>query len=97
MRRRWFGSHWGDSLLLMGNHVATPVGASCVKCATPIGIADQGWFVGGESVEDVDVEAHLMWGPIHLHCGRALADTQQMRNGVHKLPASGATEETSGR
>jgi hypothetical protein len=56
----------------MGNHVATPIGQSCVKCGTGIALTDQGWFVGGESVEDVDVEAHLMWGPLHLQCGQRL-------------------------
>lgn len=72
MRRRWFGSHWGDSKLLMGNHITTPIGHACVKCGQPIVTNDQGWFVGGESVEDVDVEAHLMWGPLHLQCGQQL-------------------------
>ena len=64
MRRRWFGSHWGEPDLLMGNHIATPVGQACVKCGKPVETSDQGWLLGSGSD---DVEAHLS-GPLHLEC-----------------------------
>ena len=64
MRQFWFGAGWDDLSLIMGNHVATPVGERCLKCGRPIEADDQGLLIGMAA----EVEAHIAPGPLHLSC-----------------------------
>ena len=72
MRRlRWFGSGWDHPDLLMGNHVATPLGELCGRCGRPIEAGDQGVVTPCDP--HADVQAHMLPSPAHRECS-ALPD-----------------------
>lgn len=41
-RPRWFGEDWGAEAIHPDDHVDTPVGIPCMRCAQPIVLGDQG-------------------------------------------------------
>lgn len=54
---KWFGKSWNPGLCIPENHVDTPVGEKCIKCAYSIREEDQGIIIF--CAKSVDTEHEL--------------------------------------
>jgi hypothetical protein len=50
---KWFGQSWGAPICESADHIATPVGQSCMGCETPFSIIANGLVLPNEDGEHV--------------------------------------------
>lgn len=61
---KWFGESWGAPVCIPANHVATPVGASCLRCDAPIREKDVGVVM--PFIRNIEAPPDMV--PMHHDC-----------------------------